>query len=77
MNADLFTELDQRIAGHVIVPGNDAYDQLRNVFNQAGSPAGIIRVQTQQDIVEALRFARKQHLLLSVRSGGHGLLISA
>lgn len=73
MNADLFTELDQRIAGHVIVPGNDAYDQLRNVFNQAGSPAGIIRAQTQQDIVEALRFARKQHLLLSVRSGGHGL----
>ena len=33
----------------------------------------IVRAQTNEDIVEALRFARVQHFPVSVRSGGHGL----
>ncbi len=73
MNAHIFALFNQRIAGEVVVPGNEAYDQLRNVFNQAGSPAVIVRAQTNEDIVEALRFARVQHFPVSVRSGGHGL----
>ena len=73
MNAHIFALFNQRIAGEVVVPGNEAYDQLRNVFNQAGSPAVIVRAQTKEDIVEALRFAREQHFPVSVRSGGHRL----
>lgn len=73
MNAHIFAEFSQRIAGEVVVPGNEAYDRLRNVVNQAGSPAAIVRARTDEDIVEAIRFAREQRCPLSVRSGGHGL----
>ncbi|WP_165423505.1 FAD-binding oxidoreductase [Ktedonosporobacter rubrisoli] len=73
MHTERFAELSQHIAGEVIMPGSETYEHLRNVFNQTGSPAGIVKAQTHQDIVEALRFAREQELPLSVRSGGHGL----
>src|SRR5260370_14820494 len=72
MSTNSFTKLNQHIGGKVIVPGSDTYEKLRNVFNQTGSPAGIVQAQTHLDIVEALRFAREQGLPLSVRSGGHG-----
>ncbi|QBD75569.1 FAD-binding oxidoreductase [Ktedonosporobacter rubrisoli] len=68
-----FTELKKSITGQVIVPEDQTYTELRNVFNQAGSPAVIVRAQNKQDLITALRFAHEQHLALSVRSGGHGL----
>ncbi|WP_220195198.1 FAD-binding oxidoreductase [Ktedonospora formicarum] len=73
MNVHVLTEFNKRVAGKAIVPGSDTYEKLRNVFNQVGSPAAIVRAQTHQDIMESLLFAREQHLPLSVRSGGHGL----
>lgn len=73
MDPHILAEFNNRIAGEVVVPGSKAYDELRNVFNQAGSPAVIVRGNSNDDIVMALRFAREHHLPLSVRSGGHGL----
>jgi FAD/FMN-containing dehydrogenase len=72
MDSHSFTEFTNRIAGEVVVPESPAYEGLRNIFNQAGSPAVIVRAQSNEDIVEALRFAREHNLTLSVRSGGHG-----
>jgi FAD/FMN-containing dehydrogenase len=72
MNADTFAEFNHRIAGEVVVPGSPTYDQLRKVFNRAASPAVIVRGQSTDDLVTALRFAREYHLPVSVRSGGHG-----
>lgn len=66
-----FAELRNRIAGEVVVPTSQAYEGLRNIFNQEGRPAVIVRGHTNDDIVTALRFARKCPLPLSVRSGGH------
>jgi FAD/FMN-containing dehydrogenase len=73
MNPHMFAEFNHRIAGEVVVPGSPTYDQLRKVFNRAGSPAVIVRGQSTDDLVTALGFAREHHLALSVRSGGHGL----
>lgn len=73
MDASLFAELSDRIAGEVVLPGNPTYDDLRNVFNRTGNPAGIVRARNHADLVTALRFAREQGLAISVRSGGHGL----
>ncbi len=70
MNPQILTRL---VAGEVIVPESRDYDQLRNVFNRAGSPAMIIRARENNDIVTAIHFAREQDVALSVRSGGHGL----
>jgi FAD/FMN-containing dehydrogenase len=72
MNPQLFAELNDRIAGEVIVPGSPTYDELRKVFNRAASPALIVRGQRTADLVTALGFAREHHLAVSVRSGGHG-----
>jgi hypothetical protein len=71
MDSQSITELRQHIVGDVVVPDSPTYDALRNVFHQTGSPAVIVRSHTHEDIVTALRFAREQHLDVSVRSGGH------
>jgi FAD/FMN-containing dehydrogenase len=73
MNPQMLAEFNHRIAGKVVVPGSPMYDQLRKVFNHVGSPAVIVRGQSNNDLVTALGFAREHHLPLSVRSGGHGL----
>jgi FAD/FMN-containing dehydrogenase len=69
----VLTELTNRIAGDVVLPASASYDALRNVYNRAGSPAAIVHVQTNDDVITAIRFAREQRMALSVRSGGHGL----
>lgn len=69
----VMTELTTRIAGDVVLPESSSYDELRSVFNRAGSPAAIVRAQTNDDIITAIQFAREHRLALSVRSGGHGL----
>jgi FAD/FMN-containing dehydrogenase len=73
MQPQVLNELTTRIAGDVVLTTSSSYDELRNVFNQAGNPAAIVRAQTSEDIGAAIRFARERHVALSVRSGGHGL----
>ncbi|HEX5547924.1 MAG TPA: FAD-binding oxidoreductase [Ktedonobacterales bacterium] len=73
MQPQVLNELTTRIAGDVVLPTSSSFDELRNVFNQAGSPAAIVRAQTNEDVSAAIRFARERHVALSVRSGGHGL----
>lgn len=74
MDPHSLSEFTQRIAGEVVMPGSQAYDDLRNVFNtRAGSPAVIVRGHSNDDVVTALRFAHEYHLTVSVRSGGHAL----
>jgi FAD/FMN-containing dehydrogenase len=73
MQPQVLTELTNRIAGDVVLPTSSSYDELRNVFNRAGSPAAIVRAQTNDDVITAIRLAREHHVALSVRSGGHGL----
>src|SRR5215218_4737797 len=72
MNPQMLAELNDHIAGEVVVPGSPTYDELRKVFNRAASPTVIVRGQSNDDLVTALRFAREYHLPVSVRSGGHG-----
>src|SRR5689334_20490805 len=73
MQPQVMNELTARIAGDVVLPTSSSYDELRNAFNRAGSPAAIVRAQTNEDISAAIRFARERHVALSMRSGGHGL----
>jgi FAD binding domain-containing protein/berberine-like enzyme len=73
MQPHTLDELQHRIAGEVIVPSSPSYDEQRRVFNRTGSPAVVVRAQSSEDIVMAIRFAREHQLALSVRSGGHGL----
>jgi FAD/FMN-containing dehydrogenase len=71
VNQRKLDEFKNRIAGEVITPTSPEYDDLRNVFNQTGSPAVIVRCQSSDDVVAAVQFARDNQLTLAVRSGGH------
>lgn len=67
---------DLRIAGmanKVALPGAAAYDKAREIWNGAveARPAFFALCETNEDVQNAVRVARKHHFPLSVRSGGH------
>lgn len=64
-----------RITGEVILPGDAAYHEARQLhdFTFDHRPAIVVVCATSDDVAEAIRYARVNNLALSVRSGGHGL----
>ena len=76
MSAELAAPgLKSRLSGQLLAPGDDGYDAARAVFNTMidRHPAFIARCANVDDIVHAVRFAREQDLLLSVKCTGHNV----
>lgn len=71
----LARELRDRDAfrGEVVTAGDDAYGAVRTGWNTAfdGYPAVVARCAATEDVVAAVRFARRRGLPIAVRSGGH------
>jgi FAD/FMN-containing dehydrogenase len=67
--------LRDRLNGNLEQPGDPGYDDARRVFNAMidRHPAAIVRCADSSDVVEAVNFARESGLLVTVRSGGHGV----
>jgi FAD/FMN-containing dehydrogenase len=68
--------LQSRIEGKVTTAADAGYENLRRelVWNQltpARYPQLVVQVATEQDIVEAVRFARVNKMKIAVRGGGH------
>lgn len=61
--------------GQVLLPGGDAYEQARRVWNGVidRRPVLIAQPRDPADVGRAVRFARDHHLPLSVRGGGHNV----
>jgi hypothetical protein len=59
--------------GVVLLQGSEGYEHARTVWNAAidRRPALIARCTGATDVVKALCFARRHHLLTSIRCGGH------
>jgi FAD/FMN-containing dehydrogenase len=69
-------DFQQRIAGQVIHRDEAGYTELRHELVWNGRKPGrrpeiIVRAAGEQDVVEAVRFARGAGLAVSVRGGGH------
>jgi FAD/FMN-containing dehydrogenase len=65
--------LADRVTGSVVGPQDAGYDSARAVHNGLidRRPALIVRCRTTNDVVEALAFARRTGLEVSIRGGGH------
>ena len=68
-------ELEQALTGEVIRPGDERYDEARNIWNGAHDkrPALIVRCADTADVVRAVEFARSEGLLVAVRGGSHSI----
>jgi len=64
-----------RFGGTVLMPGNANYDEVRQIWNAMidRKPALIARCSSPEDVVQAVKFARKHNLLVSIRGGGHNI----
>lgn len=68
-------ELQERLQGALIFPGDARYDAARRVWNGMidKHPAMIAVCANQDDVANAVTFAAERHMLLSVRGGGHSV----
>lgn len=68
-------EFKKQFTGEVILPEDAGYDEVRQIWNAMidRKPALIVRCATSEDIVQAIEFGRTQHLLISIRGGGHNI----
>src|SRR5215831_4474376 len=67
-------ELMAALEGEVVLPGSPTYDKVRKPpiprFRDV-RPQAIARCRTPADVVEAIAFARRSGITVTVRSGGH------
>ncbi|RNA01828.1 FAD-linked oxidoreductase -like [Brachionus plicatilis] len=67
-----FVDMESKIEGRVYMRGDDDYKpHTWNKRTLVPKPAVIIQPSTNNDIIEALKFAKKFNLRLSVQSTGH------
>ena len=68
-------EFKTHFRGDVLLPGDADYDDVRAIWNAMANrkPALIARCARPEDVVQAVKFGRKQDLLVSIRGGGHNI----
>jgi FAD/FMN-containing dehydrogenase len=68
-------EFKAHFRGQVLRPGDAGFDEARQIWNDMidRRPALIARCVSPEDVVQAVRFAREQNLLVSIRGGGHNI----
>ncbi len=75
LQATRIDELKERMTGEVLLPGDEAYESARAIWNAMidKRPAAIVRCIRTTDVVHAVNFARDHGILLAVRGGGHNI----
>lgn len=64
-----------QVKGHVVVPGDPNYEQVRKIWNAMISrrPAVIVQCTRADDVPHAIQWARQTGLEISVRGAGHNI----
>lgn len=73
LDGAMVQSLRQRFGGTVVAPEDAGYDEARKIWNARidRRPAAVARCADATDVSAAVRFARENDLLVSVRGGGH------
>lgn len=69
-------ELRDSLRGGLLLPGDDGYDEAKQLWNgahDARRPAAVARATGVADVMAALGFARAHDLTVAVRGGGHSV----
>ncbi|MCF7559262.1 FAD-binding oxidoreductase [Sabulilitoribacter multivorans] len=63
----------QDLSGEVITPKDTNYENARAIYNAMidKKPAVIVKCKNDQDVVNAVNYARDHNIEVSIRSGGH------
>jgi FAD/FMN-containing dehydrogenase len=71
----VITDFASRLLGKIILPGDPEYDESRKIWNAMidRKPTLIVRCMGTADVVNCVRFARENNLLVSVRGAGHNI----
>ena len=72
-------EFGVKLRGELLRSGDTGYDEARRVWNGMidKHPALVVRCMSAADVINAVNFARNNHLLLAVRGGGHNVVGTA
>jgi len=75
LNQDTLEGLKMRLKGPVLTPGNVGYEESRTIWNAMidRKPAFVVRCIGKADVIECVKFAREQNLLLCIKGGGHNI----
>ncbi len=73
LDAAAVQDLQSRIRGELVQPGDPSYEQVRQVYNGMidRRPALIACCVDVADVIHAVNFAHQHQLTLAVRGGGH------
>jgi FAD/FMN-containing dehydrogenase len=73
LNDAAIATLESSLRGELIQPGDEQYDSARAVYNAMiqRRPRLIARCADAADVITAVKFAREQKMLVSIRGGGH------
>ena len=68
-------DFSKRLRGELLLRNSAGYDSARRIWNGAFDkhPALIVRCSGAADVMEAVKYAAANQLLLAVRGGGHSL----
>jgi alkanesulfonate monooxygenase SsuD/methylene tetrahydromethanopterin reductase-like flavin-dependent oxidoreductase (luciferase family)/FAD/FMN-containing dehydrogenase len=68
-----YDAVPENLRGSAVEPGDKDYGTVRSTYLRTGSPGLVLRPSNAHGVQEAVRYARDQHVSLTVRSGGHGI----
>lgn len=76
--SEALTKLKESLSGEVVCPGDEGYDYgiarwSENCVKKAGY---VVFPKTNEEVVEAIKFARGQNLDLAIYGGGHSYTVS-
>jgi len=68
-------KLKTNVKGHVVLPDDPNYDEVREIWNAMidRRPAVIVQCADANDVSHIIRFTRENGLELSIRGAGHNI----